>query len=122
MLLSLILLACAPRANEDNFNDKYAEAICDAYESCIRSEFLESYDDHEECVDQFIEDFEDQSDYYKDCDFVPEQATDCLQSLKEFKRTCEYQDFDYDDCDRAWDCKDAQRTYTDYPSTPYYYY
>jgi hypothetical protein len=114
--LLLALLGCSPKPTEDTFPALYAEAICDAYDSCLKSYFVDQYSDVEDCVEEYTDDADD---VYDGCDFDADEAARCLESLRDFEKSCLYRDLDSDDCYEVWDCSD--KTYTDY-STEYTYY
>jgi len=98
------LVGCIGAVNEDNWTKKSAKAYCKFNEECYLSYFQEEWDNVSECVDDFEDDYEDYvEDYLDDCDFESDKAKECLESLREATKSCEYDDID-DDCYEVWDC------------------
>ena len=102
----LSLLACSG-VNEDSFPEKYSEAVCNLFAECSRADFLEEWDDVDECAEDYIDIFED-GDVFDGCDFDKDKAKDCLDDLKDAAKDCDIDDlYDSDDCDEVYDCDDA---------------
>jgi hypothetical protein len=99
MVWMVWLLACSNgKLTEKNYGERYAPLICKAQEECTKLYFNEYYSDIPDCVDEVIDEYEDDLDRYDDCDFESNKAERCLESLKEFAKTCEYRDLG-DECD-----------------------
>ena len=97
--LLLVLGACGLNAN--NFDDRFAEELCKAYQECQAVYFNEYYDNVRECTDAITGYYG--GDYYADCDFDRKAAKDCLKRYKSFRRSCEYEDlYDDDSCYMVW--------------------
>ncbi len=118
LLVALLSSGCG-ELDEEGFQTRYIREICTFYENCTKLYFVEYYDDQAECVEE-LEDNYDDYDYYDDCDFDPDEADKCLDSLKLFARSCDYSDYD-DACGDVWDCGGGRRQ-TDTSSYYYSYY
>jgi hypothetical protein len=111
--LASLAPACG-ELDEDTWSERYVRETCRFYEECIKVYFVEYHDDQAECIEDYGEAYEDQvDDYYDDCDFDPDKAEGCLESMKEASRTCDYDDID-DDCNEVWDCGDRNPGYYGY--------
>lgn len=110
-LSSLVLVfgGCVGKVDEDNYAEKLSEAFCKINKECSAGSFYDEWDDIEDCTDDFLDQLEDNEDFYEDCDFDDEKAQDCLAALNEV--TCQdYSDSFEDaleDCAEIWDCGDA---------------
>lgn len=110
-LSSLVLVfgGCVGKVDEDNYAEKLSEAFCKINKECSAGSFYDEWDDIEDCTDDFLEQTEDNEDFYEDCDFDDEKAQDCLAALNEV--SCQdYSDSFEDaleDCAEIWDCGDA---------------
>ncbi len=77
LTLTLGLTACV---NEDNFADKYVEALCKKSSECD-DDFADDYDSVSACVD-------DQSaqmdlSYVETCTYNPDSGKGCVQDIKD---------------------------------------
>lgn len=110
-LSSLVLVfgGCVGKVDEDNYAEKLSEAFCKINKECSAGSFYDEWDDTEDCTGDFLDQLEDNEDFYDDCDFDDEKAQDCLAALNEV--TCQdYSDSFEDaleDCAEIWDCGDA---------------
>lgn len=110
-LSSLVLVfgGCVGKVDEDNYAEKLSEAFCKINKECSAGSFYDEWDDIEDCTDDFLEQTEDNEDFFDDCDFDDEKAQDCLAALNEV--SCQdYSDSFEDaleDCAEIWDCDDA---------------
>lgn len=101
----LTLLACFGTVNEDNFVEKYSEALCAFEEECMRSAFLEEWDDVEDCLDDSLDAIDDADIDFDDCDFDKDKAKECLDKLKDATDDCDAEDVaDADECGEVFDC------------------
>jgi hypothetical protein len=114
------MLACGGGdLTQSNYGERYAPLLCRAQEECSKLYFNEYYSDIKDCVDEVVDEYEDDLEFFEDCDFDKGEAEKCLESLKEFADTCEYRDLG-DDCDEVWDCggntgrETGYRYYSDY--------
>ena len=110
-LLAVALVGCGGEIKEKDWGAEYGQAVCEAYDECLRSYFLENYSDIEDCVDEYEEEYG--ADAYDDCDFDPEEARECIDAMKDFAKSCEYVDIS-DECDDVWDCSERRPRYTSY--------
>lgn len=90
------LVGCKSYEDEENFIDKAAKESCDLNRKCYYAYYVEEFSDHSDCIDETIDDLEDQSDFLDDigCDYEPDNAPDCIDALKEAGRTCEENDLE----------------------------
>ena len=105
----LVLAGCVGKVDEDNYAEKVSEAFCKINKECSAGSFYDEWDDTADCVDDLLDQAEDNEDFYDDCDFDDEKAQDCLKALNEV--TCQdYSDSFEDaleDCAEIWDCDGA---------------
>ena len=116
--LHWILLVAAPlsagcglfgKVTEDNFNDKFAEEICNITKDCNQIVFEGAYDgDMAECIDDQTDQRKDYDDLYDGCDFDDGHAEDCIASLQE-AQCGDFYDYEdaqniLEDCYLVWDC------------------
>ncbi|MFT7517985.1 MAG: hypothetical protein ACI9MC_000109 [Kiritimatiellia bacterium] len=85
----IVLLIAGCGLNSDNYPDKYAKTLCDAYIDCEVNRFEEAYDDRKDCENAI-------SDSVwrllggvtnEECPFDKGAAQTCLQDLK--NATCD---------------------------------
>jgi len=96
----VVLTACGN--SPEGFVNSYAKLSCQSYEKCTRASFVEAYDDQGECREE-IEEFIEDLDLVDDCDFNEDEAKDCLDSLRDYKSSCDPDDYEYDDCAEVFD-------------------
>jgi len=95
-----LLAGCGMSA--ESFVKDYAKVSCQAYEHCSRASFVDAFDDQEECREE-TEEYLDDLDVVDDCDFDEEKARKCIETLREFKASCDPDDYDYEDCYETFD-------------------
>ena len=122
LLLAATLLGCTPKLTEDNYGTHYAKAACQALKECERSLFLDAFGDTDECREELGDAYDPDDDIFKDCDFSADEARQCLDGIREYAKTCDYGDFEYDDCADVWDCGDVQPTVDTSSYYSYYSY
>jgi hypothetical protein len=102
------LTACASFEKEENFIEAISKESCDLNRKCYYAYYLDEFRDHNDCVDETINDYEDLSDFFDDinCDYDPDAARDCYDAVKRASKTCEDNDLeDVDDaCSDVYDC------------------
>jgi hypothetical protein len=109
-ILPLLALALGcNRVNEENFPEKHSEAWCQFWEECSALSFYAEYDDHEECVDESLDVYDDLSDELSSCGFDEEKAEACIEGLQ--RTSCEeaaedFQDSSgfFEDCNEVYRC------------------
>jgi hypothetical protein len=97
-----VLTGCA--VTEQNFPDRYAGAVCSQWRSCDEEQFYSDFEDVPECEDDVSVVVRETLDLFSLCEFVPEDARECLQAIR--SSTCaEVEQFDFDGrCDGFVDC------------------
>jgi len=102
------LVGCGSYEKEEVFIEKVAKEACDLNRKCYYAYYLDEFSDHNDCVDETIEDYEDLSDFFDDidCDYEPDQAAECVDAVRKASKTCEENDLeDVDDaCEDVYDC------------------
>jgi hypothetical protein len=102
------LVGCGSYDNEDVFIERVAKESCDLNRKCYYAFYLDEFSDHNDCVDDTIDDYEDLSDFFDDidCDYDPDAAADCVDAVRKASKTCEENDLeDVDDaCEDVYDC------------------
>ena len=92
--------------DEDNFFEKYSEQICKVEKECFRGHYDSTWDDFDECVDDWSSSYEDVD--YSDCDFDEDAAADCLDDMK--AASCaDYFEQDEDIFENCYDTFDCGR-------------
>lgn len=119
MWFAVLTLACTGKLTEETYPAQYAKAACVALQECERSLFLEAFGDMDECREDLEDQFDDDKERLEDCDFDADEASQCLDTLKDYSKSCDYGDFEYDNCNDAWDCGTVIDTST-YSSYTYY--
>jgi hypothetical protein len=106
LLATALLLTAGCGMNEDSFNKKAAKEHCQQLKKCERGYFDGEWDNVSECFDDVVDEYEDVAEDADDadCDFEPDEAKTCVQSLK--KMDCnDFTDGDWlDDCEDVYDC------------------
>ena len=96
--------------NEKKWDVKSAKVSCKMAKRCSTSQFYYNYDNLEECVDDALEQNEDQyEDYVDECFFDPKQARACLKAMR---GSCKSIGLDYetlyDACYKVWECQEVE--------------
>jgi len=118
-----LLTACS--TTPESYVKDWAKLQCQAYEKCSKASFLDDYDDVQECREEYEEYIED-AEWIDDCDFDEDEAKKCLEAVRDYRNSCDYDDLDYDDCAEVFtDCKGGggPGSYSSYSSSysSYYY-
>lgn len=105
-----LVFGCGRRVERDEFWDRYADAVCDRFESCPQSDYVGEMPSHEECVAEVgvtLEFAGHGESCYDLCFYDEDLGSQCIRELHRI---------DCDDflrgglpvsCDQAWDCADA---------------
>jgi len=92
---------------EKKFEKKVIKAQCEQYESCSPTEFDAEFESVKDCEEAVAAQSEADLDYYDDCDFVRDEAKDCLKAIENLP--CEAEEADYVDfnnsCHNVWVCE-----------------
>ncbi len=103
-----VLTACLG-LTENKFERKVAKAQCELYERCQPTDFDAEYDSIGDCTKAVDGSSETDLDYYDDCDYVRDEAKDCLKAIEGLP--CEAEEADYVDfnnsCFNVWICEGA---------------
>ncbi len=102
-ILSAVLLA-ACGVTEDNYDEKFASALCKYQSNCATAAFNAYYDDLADCVNDYADFTEAYAEYLTDCEFQKDRAADCLSSVQSAASSCDYNDLYDNDCYYVWDC------------------
>jgi hypothetical protein len=92
---------------ENKFEKKVIKAQCEKYQDCAPTDFDAEFDSLKACQDAVTTENESDLSYYDDCDFVRDEAKDCLKAIESLP--CEAEDADYVDfnnsCFNVWVCE-----------------
>jgi hypothetical protein len=100
-VLCLLLGACG--TSPEDFGQDYAEEICDYAFDCPGND----YDSRDECL---AEHDVHSADFHPGCEFVQDLADDCLDGIRDARKTCDEDALvaaEDEACVRAWDCGPA---------------
>ena len=100
-------IATACGLTEKKFEKKLITAQCELYEECSPTEFGAEFEDVKACEDAVGVSSDIDLAYYEDCDFVKDEAKDCLKAIESLP--CEAEEADYVDfnnsCHNVWICE-----------------
>jgi hypothetical protein len=92
---------------ENKFEKKVIKAQCEKYQDCSPTDFDAEFDSLKSCQDAVAAESDSDLDYYEDCDFIRDEAKDCLKAIESLP--CEAEEADYVDfnnsCFNVWVCE-----------------
>ena len=106
---------------ERKFEKKVIKAQCEQYQDCSPTEFDAEFDSIKDCEDAVASESASALAFYDDCDYVRDEAKDCLKAIEGLP--CEAVDADYVDfynsCFNVWVCEGTSSgSGTQTPTTP----
>ena len=108
-MLGVLLTACGPIDDEDDYAESRAAVECAQVERCELGYFESEYRDRDDCVDERAEKIQEANDAQDDrgCSYVPEQAGHCVRRIRSFD--CEEWAVGQANaaCDLVWNCVEA---------------
>ena len=93
---------------EESYPDQSIAATCSMYFNCYKGEFYQEWDDMDECIDDGRDAWDDNEDFFDDCDFDADQAVQCLAAMNAYAASCSEDDADdvSDECEDVYtDCR-----------------
>jgi len=105
-LAALVGVTTACGLTEKKFEKKVIKAQCQLYQECSATDFDIEYESLKDCEDAVETQNSTDLDLYDDCDFVRDEAKDCLKAIENLP--CEAEEADYVDfmnsCYNVWVC------------------
>ena len=99
-MLTLVFIMGCFGTNEGSFPEAYAKELCRFEEYCFRSDFVDEYDDVQECMDQTLQNVDEGAD----CAFDASRARECLNEMRDARQDCDLEDRIPEPCADVFDC------------------
>lgn len=118
-LVLWLVSGCVGKVDEDNYAEKFGEALCRTKRDCSAADFYMRWDDIPDCAEDLSKEFVESAAFYSpidECNFDERSARDCLRALN--RVSCE----SYLDSfgDAVLECADLWRCGGDESGSGYY--